>query len=229
VITSLRSISARAAPAPASLIARAPACQGQASDRDVPPQAKPRRARFRGYLGRHLPRRQRGDGGGRHDCRPHRRDRLRCHLLARRPRPRRQAAHGIHDRQGQSGHHCLAGPSGDQTSRPAFRHRPQGARIFRRLAVAGDGDAQADVAETASAAKLGEGRLSLRSRRFPDLEGDRLARTFPLHADRQVELSRPRKPRLECRLPSRLPASKTCSKRAVCRTKRSASGQVWEA
>ena len=68
-------------------------------------------------------------------------------------------------------------------------HAASGPQPFRPRHVAGNGNAQADVAEAEPAAAMGKDRFLLRSRRFHVLAGNRQCRTLALHADGQVELS----------------------------------------
>ena len=185
------SISAPAAPAPASsmrrgnLLGRAdyPIVMNRAA-------ARPCRARFRGYLARRL----RGDARRAGQCRRQagrdRRHFLRRHLLAGRARPRRRAARRLDRRRRALGHHRLARPSRARRGRRLHGDRPPRARLSRRRHVAGDADAQADVDQAQPAGRVGTRRPILRPRRFPDLSGVGLQRPLAMHADLQMDLSR---------------------------------------
>ncbi len=128
----------------------------RASDRDAPADARSRRARFARTVwaavcaggARRATRRRAARRG-------HRRHRLRRHLLAGGARPRRRPAHRLDVGRRSLGHHRLARSPRARRSRRMHRHRPPRARLSRRRHVAGDGDAEADVAEAPPARDAG--------------------------------------------------------------------------
>ncbi len=169
---------------------RRAAGQGRASDRHEPAARESCRARFRRHLVGRLHCRAQGDGavgcgaGSRSApsaSTPPARSWCATSTAARSAFP--TGGERRFDTIVWLDHRALEG------SRFLHGHEASRAGPLRACHVAGNGNAEADVAEEEAAGHLDEHRLSLRSRRFHDLEGDRRACALALHADGQMELS----------------------------------------
>ena len=149
-----------------------------------------------------------------------RRHRLRRHLLAGRARRRRRPVTRLDHRRDALGHDRLARPP--RASPRPTNAPPRGHRVLdyhRRRHVAGDADAQADVAEAAPARDLGAAGYLFDLADFLTWRATGSPAPLAMHADLQMDLSRRMRRRLAARLPRRRRPRRPARARQPARTR----------